>query len=290
LLQSMLRRALAIALTVGASASQADETAVAALPHLDPIQLTYRALDPQRTLINEQFIVAGVGQAMTSLTRWPVKSAPDTKDAVIETGGRTQLNSSKHLLVMQYLANTRYLSGGSTGTTLTIPVAYTVERSDELVKITLTFPDQGTVVRHGLPFLTRKLWDMQEITNDYAAIAGNVQAAELPFNYQAHGEFESKLKPDAVLGNLERLLARPARGLMATTQVAGSGSVSRDETFVCSVAGNRREVQVSTFPYHDGTKISYTAVLPYKLKADGSVSGGEEAPALAALLAKIIDD
>ena len=286
----MLRGAITIALAVAASISHADETTITPLPHLDAVQLTYRALDPQRTLIDEQSIVASVGRAMTSLTRWPVKTAPDTKDAVNDTGGRTEVNASNHLLVMQYLATTRFLSGGSTGTVLTIPVTYSVERADEVVKITLTFPDQATVVRHGLPFLTRKLWDMQEILNDYSSIARNIAATELPFNYRAHGELESKLKPEAVLGNLERLLARPSRGSMASTQVAGSGSVSRDETFVCTVDGNRREVQVSTFPYHDGTKISYTAVLPYKLMADGSVSGGEDGPALAALLAKVIND
>ena len=288
--QSTLRSALALLLAIVASSSRADETTATALPHLDPVQLTYRAYDPQRTLINEATLLAGVNQAMTSLTKWPIKTVHDTQDAVLDTGGRTQLDTSRHVLVVQYVAHSRYLSGGYTGTTLSIPVTYALERTDEAVKITLTFPEQGTVLRHGMPFLTRKLWDMNGILGDYSSIATRVQAVELLLNYQARGELESKLKPDAVLGNLERLLTRPARGSMPLTNVGGAGAVSRDESFVCTVDGNRREVQVSTFPYHDGTKVSYSAVLPYRLKPDSTVDGDEEALALKSLLSKVIDD
>lgn len=227
---------------------------------------------------------------MTALTKWPVKTERDTQDSVLDTGGRTRLDAPKHLLVIQYLAHTRFLSGGYTGTTLSIPVTYRLERTDEAVKITLTFPDEGSLHRHGMPFLTRKLWDMNEILSDYSSIAARMQTVELPLNYQARGELESKLKPDAVLGNLERLLTRPTRGSMPSTKVGGAGTVSRDETFVCTVDGNRREVQVSTFPYHDGTKVSYSAVLPYRLKPDGTTDGDAEALALKSLLGKVIDD
>jgi len=90
--------------------------------------------------------------------------------------------------------------------------------------------------------------------------------------------------------SFERLLTRRSRGSAPLTRAGVSGSVSRDETFVCTIGSNRREVQVSTFPYHDGTKVIYTAALPFRLKPDGSSAGDDEVTALKALMSKVIND
>lgn len=290
MLKSMLRGALVALIAAATSAGCADETTAVDLPHVEPVQLTFHASDPQRVLINEAILLAELGRTMSSATKWPIRTARETTDAVLETGSRTQHQGQQHVLLIQYVALSRYLSGGYTGTTLSIPIEYTISRTEDTVKVALTFPEHGNVERRGMPLLTRKLWDMHQILDDYVSLAGKLPTSELHFNYQARGELESKYRPEAVLGNLERMLSRPVRGSVATTQVSGGGAVTRDENFVCTIGGERREVQISTFPYHDATKVSYVSTLPYTLRADGTMTGGDDVAALNALLAKVIND
>ncbi len=52
----------------------------------------------------------------------------------------------------------------------------------------------------------------------------------------------------------------------------------------------RRDTKVSTYPYHDGTKLGYTASLPYTLRSDGSSTGDDDGAQLRDLLQKVISD
>ena len=273
------------------SLARADETTNVALPHIEPIQLSYRAFDPQHVLIEEGSILSAISAVSNGMTRFHMREGqPDTKDAVLDTGGRTRLNRPSKMLLIQYLAHSRYLSGGFTGTTLTIPVAYNVERTANRVNITLSFPDTAPSERHGMPLLTRKLWDMGTILDDYSHIAEGLRGVELHLNYEAKGELESQYKQDAVLGNLERMLGRSNGRTMPANQISSSGSVTRDGTFVYTVAGVRREVNVATFPYHDGCKLTYSASLPYSLSPDGTASGDDGPQTLRDLLTKVVND
>ena len=288
-----LTASIVVALAVAASASQAnaDEITSISLPHIEPITLTYKAFDPQHVLIMEPAYLSLIAQTLSNSTRWPLRvGQKDTTDAVLDTGGRAQVDPQQHAIKIQYLAVTRYLSGGMTGTTLTIPVSYSVARSPDSVAITLTFPDQADSVRHGMPFLTRKLWATNEIVGDYAKLADSLKSVDLHLTYQASGEIEAKYKPDAVLGNLERLLGRPTYTNSPGAQISGSGAVTRDGVFIYTDQGERRQVRISTVPYHEGAKISYSASLPYTLHSDGSSSGDDSATALRDLLTKVVND
>ncbi len=126
-----------------------------------------------------------------------------------------------------------------------------------------------------MPFITRKLWDINEILEDYSSLAQSLQAMELKLNCQAQGELESPYKQDAVLANLERMLGRPTNSGGVGAQICSSGSVTRYATYVYTVRGERRQVKVSTFPYHGGSKVSYVASLPYTLRSDGTSRGDD---------------
>ena len=154
----------------------------------------------------------------------------------------------------------------------------------------MTFPDQGKSVRDGLPFITRKLWNMLDIVSDYAKLAESLKTTELRLQCEAHGELESAYKPDAVLGNLERMLGRPTYSTGPGSQIGASGSVTRDGVYVYTVRGERRQVRVSTYPYHDGAKVGYTASLPYTLRGDGTSGGDEDGAQLRDLLQKVISN
>lgn len=289
--KAVLRFIATVLLSLAVGQVSANETVKVDVPHFEPLQLTFRAFDPQHVLINESVILSAIAQKLSATTRWPLRvNQPDTKDAVLDTGGRTKLVPQEHRLAIQYIATSRYLSGGSTGTVLTIPVTYAIDRTPDTVKITLTFPDHAFSLREGLPFITRKLWDINEILEDYSSLAQSLQAVELKLNCQAQGELESPYKQDAVLGNLERMLGRPTNYGDVGAQIGSSGSVTRDATYVYTVRGERRQVKVSTFPYHDGSKVSYIASLPYTLRSDGTSTGDDAGTELHDLLQKIVSD
>lgn len=291
MIRAILRAAVAALLSATLVQGHANETVNVDLPHVEPIELTYRAFDPQHVLIDERILLEGIARSLSAKTRWPLRTGQrDTADAVLDTGGRTRLAVGQHLLAIEYLALTRYLSGGATGTTMTVPVSYSVERTPDLVKITLTFPDQAKSVRDGLPFITRKLWNTTDILSDYARLSESLKTIELHLQAEAHGELESPYKPDAVLGNLERLLGRPVTSTLPASQIGAGGIVTRDGVYIYTVRGERRQVKVSTYPYHDGTKLGYTASLPYTLRSDGSSTGDDDGAQLRDLLQKVISD
>ncbi len=289
--KAVVRSLATVLLSLVAGHACANETVNVAVPHFEPVQLTFKAFDPQHVLINESVILGAIAQKLSTTTQWPLRvGQPDTKDAVLDTGGRTKLLPQEHSLAIQYIATSRYLSGGSTGTVLTVPLTYAIDRSPDTIKITLTFPDQAVSVREGMPFLTRKLWDMNQILADYASLAQSLQTVELSLNCRAQGELESPYKQDAVLGNLERMLGRPMNSGGAGAQIGSDGTVTRDATYVYTVRGERRRVQVSTFPYHNGSKVNYVASLPYTLRSDGTSTGDDAGTELHDLLRKVVND
>ena len=291
----MNRRLLSLVTTalvlVGVSAPVlADETTVVDLPHVESATVTYAAFDPQHVLINENAIVQAIAQELTRATRFPMRSENDTKDAINETGSLTQADIAHHTLTIWYQAVSRYRSGGEDGTKLKIPVSYAISRTDDQLTVTYSFPDSAKSYRHGMPFLTRKLWAMDTILADYSQLAAKLVSLPLKLNFNATGELESRYKQDAVLGNLERMLGRPSGGALAGAQIGSSGSVTREADYVYTDKGVRRMVHVSTVPYHDGSKVSYRASLSYTLGPDGSIDGSAGPSALNDLLSKVIND
>ena len=286
----MLKGALGVVIAVMSAAGYADETTAVDLPQAATTLLIFRAFDPNHLLTRESAMLGAIAGEMTAMTRWPVRQKQETSNTVAETGSRTRFDAQQHSLVIEYIALSRYLNGGYTGSTLSIPIAYAVERVDDNVKISLSFPQQASLERKGMPFLTRKLWDMNQITDDYASVVGRLQTVELHFHYWAKGEMESKYRPEAVLGNLQRILGRPERNVFQNNRADQANSISRDEVFVSRVDGKYREVRVSVLPYHDGSKVNYASELPYTLKSDGSVVGDDTSRSLNEQLSKIVND
>ena len=288
MIHSRFKASLAAMLLALLSTAQADETSSVELPHVEATQLTFSATNPEHGPIGEQVILGALGTQISGLTKWPVQEKRDTTDAVAVTGGRTRLDMQRHTLFVEYVAHSRYLSGGFTGSTLSIPIPYTVERVNNVLKISLTFPDHASLERHGMPLLTRKLWDMHEILEDYASLAARTHSVELHLNYPSKGELDSKYKPEAVLGNFERKFGPPVRVLSTANQ--SSDSVSRDEIFACNVAGINVQLWISVYPYHDGAKVTYNAHLPFTLKPDGTTPDDDAAQTLNNQLTRIVND
>ncbi len=291
MLKSVVRSLAALSLAAIWSVCQAKEVVKIDLPPIEPVTLTFRAFDPQHVLVNENAVLSRIAAGLSAKTRWPIRvGQPDTSNSVLDTGGRTQVSSNDHSLKIQYLAVTRYLNGGGDGTVMTMTVKYAIERTPELLKISLTFPDHATSVREGMPFLTRKLWDTTEIVTDYSSLAASLSSVEVELQCEATGELDSKYKPDTVLANLERHLGRPGTGSAPRSQISANGEVAREGVYVYTVRGQRRTVKVTTYPYHDATKVAYSASLPYSLRSDGSSTGDDDGPALSTLLQSIIND
>ncbi len=120
--KAVVRSMAIVLLSLAVGQASASETVKVDVPQFEPVQLTFKAFDPQHVLINESTILSTIAQKLSAVTRWPLRvNQPDTKDAVLDTGGRTRLVPQEHRLAIQYIATSRYLSGGSTGTVLTVP-------------------------------------------------------------------------------------------------------------------------------------------------------------------------
>lgn len=255
------------------------------LPAAEPAALHFQAFDPQHVLVNENTLLAQIARAGQEATRLHPRDR--RTDTIVTTiGSKISLNVATRAINIEYFAIEKGSSGLMRSTDLLIPVAYEIERSTDQVTVHLTFPQQGRLdTKTMFLFGALKLPPTAELNADYLTVASAMSTAAARMSTQVRGEIESKYKPEAVIGNFERLWGRPS-----TESVRQTNSVGREGTFVYTAGGTRTAVRVLAFPYHDGTKVQYEASLPYELKPDGSSSGGASLAALEQAVREIAND
>ena len=255
------------------------------LPPAQAAALHFQAFDPQHVLVDENTLLAQITRAGQAATR--LRAHDRRNDTiVITTGCKVSLNVATRAINIEYFALEKGSSGLIRSTDLLIPVTYEVERGADQVTVHLNFPQQGRVDTKAMfLFGALKLPPTADLTDDYLTIASAMSTAAASLSTQVRGEIESKYKPEAVIGNFERLWGRPS-----TEAMRQPNSVGREGTFVYTAGGARTQVRVSAFPYHDGTKVQYEASLPYELKPDGTSSGGASLAALEQAVREIAND
>ncbi len=287
-LRRSFKTLLTVALAGAALVSRADDLTQIDVPAVEPAEMTYSAFDPTHTLIGERALIAALQRVAEAQTRYPAKKERKGQFHYV-TGLRVDVDTPKHLLILQYGLLRRDGRDDSIGTTRTFSIGYTLTQSGDRTHIVLAFPTQAQdEVKSEVLIPTPKLWDIEGITADYQRIATVLHGPELSMNIMAQGEIESKYKPDVVLANLDRMLGHMSVGV-PTGPSATSGAASAG-VFVYTANGKRLPLFTKIYAYHDGSKVQYQIQLPYTLQADGSFKGSEAVTGFVPALQRITDN
>lgn len=268
--ERLLAAFAAMALLCAGAPARANDITQTALPTVEAAALHFQAFDPQHVLVNENALLTQIARAGQDATRYRNLRERRTDTISTSLGSKVSLSVANHTINVEYFAIEKGNSGVMRSTDLKIPVTYEIERGTDQVTVHLQFPSQGTLDTKAMfLFGALKLPPAADLDADYLAVASAMSTAAAVMSTQVRGEIESKYKPEAVIGNFERLWGRPT-----TEAVRQPNSVGREGTFVYTANGARTIVRVLAFPYHDGTKVQYEATMPYELKPDGTSSGG----------------
>lgn len=263
----------------------ADENIQVDVPPLEPIVLKFAAFDPSRVLIDEARIIRGVAEGLQAQGKWPLKSDYGSPIAEL-TGLRTSVDQTR--IVLQYVHIERHERYGfEYGQTLTVPVRYQLERGDEFTSMRLTTPNKVELVtRKQFLFPPKRLAPSDELIGDLQSILNSATSIKVKLTSLVKGELSAPFKPEAILGNFERIMGRHTYGYSEQHIY----DPKRDNVFAYRAGQNRIPVKVAAFPYRDGTKIVYEAQLPFEIRADGSTIGYDLPKQLKDDLEKVIND
>ena len=258
------------------------------LPQAVPVTLRFSAVDPGRTPIDEHWLVAELAAKLQAQSGRKFTSAGE---ATAELSGlRSRLDEEGSRIVFEYVHVARNRNGDEWGQTLTIPVAYRIERAHDLITIRLSPPqmaDFATRKTPGIFFLPApKLGPIRELFADFAAIMNNAPLLKLQHSFLLGGAEEASVSPQACIANFDRLLGRYG---YAKDEERVFDPL-HDDIFLYRTAQNSVPLKIAAIPYRGGSKVFYEAWVPFELRADGTVTGYDLPQALETEVRRILDD
>jgi hypothetical protein len=258
------------------------------VPSAYPVTLRFSALDPARAPIDERWLLSQLTEALQSQSGRQFKSAGET--TVELTGLRNRLDPEGSRIVFEYVHVARNRVGNEWGQTLTIPVSYRIERSNDVITIYLSPPqiaEFATRTTPGVFFLpTPKLGPIRDLFADFAAIMNNASFLKLRRSFLLGGAAEAGVSPQVCIANFDRLLGRYgyAKGEERVFDPL------HDDVFLYRTAQNSVALKIAAVPYRGGSKVFFEAWVPFELRADGTVTGYDLPKALESDVRRILDD
>jgi hypothetical protein len=237
------------------------------LPEIAEIQLTYPALDPnqhelgQRTFIEQ--VLANVNRATAMPRRESRRGDESFYDGMRATIGKTQD------VVVQYAAQSVVTRGELIGQTLTFALHVEVARDGDQVHVKISFPASAKARRVKPVLLPAPSLDLERVKDDIRHVAGGLLSARMELTAVVEGDIDVPHAPQGVFANFERLMGRPR------TMAGGPASTGLSGEFFYRGQKVSATVQVSVFPYHDGSKVHYRSSVPYFMLPDGSMRGDD---------------
>lgn len=251
------------------------------IPKQSPITLKFKALDPVGAPIQDRWLLSSVVAALNAATRWPLKS--DNSSIADLSGLRSQLDEGHSMILFEYAHVDRNSESVEWGQTLTFPVAYQIEHSEDYVLIRLVPTGKAALQTRKTPgffFLPApKLWPTDQIVADFGTVLNAGPSLQLRHDVRVTGEENSVFRPESCVANFARLLG-----------YFRFGGGTRENVFAYSTGQLHVPLTVIAVPYRNGTKIQYDAPLPFELRADGTGEGYERPATLAADVHRILTD
>jgi hypothetical protein len=249
--------------------------------------------DPTGTLINEQVVLSKIVEELKARTK--LRPTSERKNTGIPSQiyrglARVEWMKDEPLLVLAYQALETTQEGSKYGQTLGVRSHFRIDRTPTDVTVVLQ-PDTTADLwekKHtffGVDVATPAI-DTQAVFDDFQQLMDGAKSIELKMSASVKGEIESKYPVDAVLANFERKY--PAFSGDRPSSVPGE--MKKERVVTMTLANQRVPLRVTGFPYHEGTKISYSVSAPYLLSADGSTKGFELTEKIRAEVAAVVND
>ena len=281
--RSILAKILAsavIAFTVPTASASSWEIHDVDIPKQSPVVLKFKAFDPVHAPIQESWLINSVIAALNAETRWPLKS--DNSSIADLSGLRCRVDEGRAMVLFQYVHVDHNLESEEWGQTLTFPVAYQIEHTDDYIQIQLVPPERAALATRKSPipfFSAPKLWPTDKVVSDFATVMSAASSLRLRHDARVKGEENSSFRLESCVANFERLLG-----------YFRFGSGTREGVFAYRTGQLRVPLTIAAVPYRDGTKILYDAPLPFELRPDGTGDGYELPANLAADIHRILSD
>lgn len=277
---------LAWILAITSSWVFADTITPVDLPKHEPIVLKFPAFDPTRTLIDEMQLLQGIAAALKSTTKMPLIN--DRGRPIADLSGMYAIVQAQNSrILLRYLHVEKHDNGDEYGQWLLIPIGYQIERGDNDVTITLSPSVKGDLVTKPLLFLPpKKIGLIDDVISDSTDVLNAAARLKISLNCLVKGEVNSNFKPDSVIGNFERVLGRYTYGYNEPR----SYNPKSDNVFAYRIDQTRAPLKVTTYPYHDGTKLTYEIQMPYQVSADGTSDGYDATQKLKADMERIVNE
>jgi hypothetical protein len=278
--------ALFLALPVAQAKEEQTRTQID-LPAREPVVLRFLAFDPSRVLIDEQALLKELVKILQGLSKRPLKTQGNLVRH--QSGLRAKLDAAQSRIDFEYLNLDLYDSGSQYGESLTISGTYEVTRGDRDLAIHLSLPRTGELLTRSSRGLFRvsspKLDPAAELIQDFYALLDAATHLTVHRHCDVKGEKTSPYKPEAVIGNFDRLLGR--HGSSSNETVA---ALDRPDVFAYLAGRVRVPLSVTAISYRDGAKVIYSTSLPYTLRADGTGEGYDLPDRLSADVDRILSD
>ena len=233
------------------------------LPALAPIELHYSANGPSGVHINATAAMASLASTLQRASGY-VYTVGQVDGRPGKQGAKAWVDFQRHAIALEYVTLHNKPSGEQ-GMKMQILIPVDVEDTGQQLTVRLTPPVRGSIVTESLwPFPYPHLPPTDRLVADYQQALGKLSAAEVHVKADAAGEIEAKYAPEAVFGNFMRLWGdRLSVGDRAF--VAG-----RQYVFRYPVNGKDTHVVIAVFPYHEGSKVQYSATVVLAAHAGGS--------------------
>jgi hypothetical protein len=258
------------------------------IPTIPPVTLSFNAFDPARARIDDRWLLDRLVAALQAHSVWPLSTTGET--TVELSGLRTHLDQDQSRIVFEYVHMARNRKGDEWGETLTIPVAYEIQSWNDFSIIRLQPLPKADLAKRATPgifFLpTPKLRPVTELFDDFSAIMDSARTLELRRWFLVEGQEETGAPPEVCIENFERRLGRYG---YAKDEERVFDPV-HDNVFLYRTAEQSVPLKIAAFPFRGGSRVFYKAWVPFELRADGTVSGYDRAPALKSAVQWVLDD
>jgi len=251
-------------------------------PHREPLVLKIKSIDPSGMEISESTLINEITLKLLASTR--MKLINDGAHPIQNIEGlRVQNYSNEKGITLRYVNVELFSTGIEYGQYLVIPLSYSVKKNEGDFYITISTPDQANLItRKQLIFPPNKIKSVDKCIEDANVILDSLKSMLINRYYKLSGELDSSFKPESIMGNFQRLLGSPVKILNEGSKLGGQ--------FNYKAGNENRRLTISSFPYREGSKITYSIDVPYTLSTDSGIVGGDLQQQIVLDLERIIND
>jgi hypothetical protein len=254
------------------------------VPATSSIALKFNALDPARMPIDTQWLLREVAAALEAKSSWPLKT--DGESTLELSGLRTRVDWDESRILFEYLHVARNKVGEEWGETLSIPVSYRIERTNDAIVVHLGPAEMADLLTRKTFLPGPKLKPVVELFQDFSTIMRSAPSLALHRAVLLSGEEESSASPQGCIERFDYVLGRYA----FTNGEERPFDPKHDDVFLFRTAQESVPLKVAAVNFRGGSKVFFEAWVPFELRADGSVEGYDIAPALKSEVRRVLGD